>query len=146
MCIRDSTRGAHRGRRAHRRGARRPHAREPVSGAERAPRADTALAASGAGGVWQARYFWVTLGAVAMIFLAATQALAVTTVMPLVATDLGGDALYAVAFAGTLATSVIGMVAVGAWCDRREAVLPLHGLPAAAVSYTHLTLPTIYSV
>ena len=40
-----------------------------MSGAERAPRADTALAASGAGGVWQARYFWVTLGAVAMIFL-----------------------------------------------------------------------------
>lgn len=96
-----------------------------MSGAERAPRADTALAASGAGGVWQARYFWVTLGAVAMIFLAATQALAVTTVMPLVATDLGGDALYAVAFAGTLATSIIGMVAVGAWCDRRDPVLPL---------------------
>ena len=66
--------------------------------------------------MWQARYFWVALGAVAMIFLTATQALAVTTVMPLVATDLGGDALYAVAFSGTLATSVIGMVAVGAWC------------------------------
>ena len=75
--------------------------------------------------MWQARYFWVALGAVAMIFLTATQALAVTTVMPLVATDLGGDALYAVAFSGTLATSVIGMVAVGAWCDRRDAVLPL---------------------
>lgn len=55
-----------------------------MSGAGRAPRADTDLAASGAGGVWQARYFWVALGAVAMIFLAATQALAVTTVMPLV--------------------------------------------------------------
>ena len=75
--------------------------------------------------MWQARYFWVALGAVAMIFLTATQALAVTTVMPLVATDLGGDALYAVAFSGTLATSVIGMVAVGAWCDRRDPVLPL---------------------
>jgi hypothetical protein len=67
----------------------------------------------------------VTLGAVAMIFLAATQALAVTTVMPLVSADLGGAALYAVAFAGTLATSVIGMVAVGAWCDRKDPVLPL---------------------
>ena len=60
-----------------------------------------------------------------MIFLAATQALAVTTVMPLVSADLGGEALYAVAFSGTLATSVIGMVAVGAWCDRRDPVLPL---------------------
>ena len=77
------------------------------------------------GGIWHPRYFRVTVGAVAMIFLAATQALAVTTVMPLVSADLGGDALYAVAFSGTLATSVIGMVAVGAWCDRRDPVLPL---------------------
>ena len=77
------------------------------------------------GGIWHPRYLWVTVGAVAMIFLAATQALAVTTVMPLVSADLGGDALYAVAFSGTLATSVIGMVAVGAWCDRRDPVLPL---------------------
>lgn len=75
--------------------------------------------------IWNPRYVWVTLGAVAMIFLAATQALAVTTVMPLVSADLGGAELYAVAFAGTLATSVIGMVAVGAWCDRKDPVLPL---------------------
>lgn len=76
-------------------------------------------------GVWHSRYVWVTIGAVAMIFLAATQALAVTTVMPLVSSDLDGAALYAVAFSGTLATSVIGMVAVGAWCDRANPVLPL---------------------
>ena len=65
------------------------------------------------------------LGAVALIFLAAMQALAVTTVMPIVSADLGGDALYAVAFAGTLATSVIGMVAAGAWCDRGGVLAPL---------------------
>src|SRR6478735_8296060 len=53
------------------------------------------------------------------------QALAVTTVMPVVSADLDGDALYAVAFAGTLATSVIGMVAVGAWCDRGGVLAPL---------------------
>jgi MFS family permease len=75
--------------------------------------------------VWSPRYVWVTVGAVAMIFLAAMQALAVTTVMPVVSKDLGGAALYAVAFSSTLATSVIGMVAVGAWCDRRDPVLPL---------------------
>ncbi len=75
--------------------------------------------------VWTARYIWVTVGAVALIFLAATQALAITTVMPVVSADLGGEHLYAVAFSGTLATSVIGMVAVGAWCDRRDPVLPL---------------------
>ncbi|MCW3494398.1 MFS transporter [Microbacterium sp. SSM24] len=76
-------------------------------------------------GVWQAKYVWVTVGAVALIFLAAMQSLAVTTVMPIVSADLDGDALYAVAFAGTLATSVIGMVAVGAWCDRGGVLAPL---------------------
>jgi len=76
-------------------------------------------------GIWQSRYVWVTVGAVALIFLAAMQALAVTTVMPVVSKDLDGDALYAVAFAGTLATSVIGMVAVGAWCDRGGVLWPL---------------------
>ena len=76
-------------------------------------------------GVWAGDYLWVTLGAVALIFLAATQALAVTTVMPVVSADLDGERLYAVAFAGTLATGVIGMVAVGAWCDRRGVLVPL---------------------
>ena len=76
-------------------------------------------------GIWHSRYVWVTVGAVALIFLAAMQALAVTTVMPVVSADLDGDALYAVAFAGTLATSVIGMVAVGAWCDRGGVLAPL---------------------
>lgn len=78
-----------------------------------------------AAGIWAPKHVWVTLGAVAMVFLAATQSLAVTTVMPLVSADLDGATLYAVAFAGTLATSVIGMVAVGAWCDRQGPTLPL---------------------
>ncbi len=81
--------------------------------------------ASASTGVWSARFFWVTAGAVALIFLAAVQSLAVTTVMPVVSADLDGSALYAVAFSGTLATSVIGMVAVGAWCDRGGVLLPL---------------------
>ncbi|WP_137845963.1 MFS transporter [Microbacterium sp. 2FI] len=76
-------------------------------------------------GIWHPRFVWVTVGAIALIFLAAMQALAVTTVMPVVSADLDGDALYAVAFAGTLATSVIGMVAVGAWCDRGGVLAPL---------------------
>lgn len=78
-----------------------------------------------AAGIWHSSYAWVTIGAIALIFLAAMQSLAVTTVMPVVSADLDGDALYAVAFAGTLATSVIGMVAVGAWCDRAGVLAPL---------------------
>jgi MFS family permease len=69
--------------------------------------------------IWDRNRIWVTLGAVALIFLAAIEALAVTTVMPIVSEALDGQSLYAVAFAGTLATSVIGMVAAGAWSDAR---------------------------
>jgi len=99
-------------------------------------------------GIWHARYVWVTVGAVALIFLAAMQSLAVTTVMPVVSADLDGDRLYAVAFAGTLATSVIGMVVVGAWCDRGGVLAPLTtavalfvvGLVIAGVA---LTMPVL---
>ena len=70
------------------------------------------------GSIWDARLIWVTLGAVALIFLAAIQALAMTTVMPIISAELDGDALYALAFAGTLATGVIGMVVTGGWADR----------------------------
>ena len=80
--------------------------------------------------IWGTRYIWVTVGAVALIFLAAVQSLAVTTVMPIVSDDLNGDTLYAVAFAGTLATSVIGMVAVGAWSDRSGPKAPLYAAVA----------------
>ena len=69
--------------------------------------------------IWDRERLWVTAGAVALIFLAAIEALAVTTVMPIVSEALDGRALYAVAFAGTLATSVIGMVAAGSWSDAR---------------------------
>ncbi|WP_243075130.1 MFS transporter [Microbacterium sp. SS28] len=75
--------------------------------------------------IWDPTRIWVTVGAVALIFLAAMQSLAVTTVMPVVSDDLDGAALYAIAFSGTLATSVIGMVAVGAWSDRSGPLWPL---------------------
>ncbi|MET0673364.1 MAG: MFS transporter [Microbacterium pygmaeum] len=98
--------------------------------------------------VWGPQYVWVTVGAVALIFLAAIQSLAVTTVMPIVSADLDGEALYAVAFAGTLATSVIGMVAVGAWSDRSGPKAPLYaavglfvvGLLVAGLATTMPTL------
>lgn len=69
--------------------------------------------------IWDRERLWVTAGAVALIFLAAIEALAVTTVMPIVSEALDGRSLYAVAFAGILATSVIGMVVAGAWSDAR---------------------------
>lgn len=86
--------------------------------------------------LWSENYRWVSLGAVALVFLAAIQSLAVTTVMPVVSADLDGEVLYAVAFAGTLATSVIGMVVTGLWSDRSGPVVPLYaavGLFAAGL-------------
>ncbi len=70
-------------------------------------------------------YRGATVGSVALIFLAAFEALAVATVMPTVTADLEGRELFAVAFSATLAASVVGMVAAGSWADRHGAVRPL---------------------
>nr|WP_264357470.1 MFS transporter [Pseudarthrobacter sp. MM222] len=59
--------------------------------------------------------------------------MAVTTIMPLVSRELDGAALYALAFAGPLATGVIGMVAAGNWSDRRGPVGPLYASVALFV-------------
>ncbi|MFJ6652557.1 MFS transporter [Microbacterium sp. NPDC091313] len=75
--------------------------------------------------IWRAPYTWVTTGAISLVFLAALQSLAVTTVMPVVSADLDGAALYAAAFSATLAASVVGMVGAGAWSDRGGPLRPL---------------------
>ena len=76
-------------------------------------------------GIFHRSYLLVTLGACALVFLAAFESLAVTTIMPLVSRELDGASLYALAFAGPLATGVIGMVAAGIWSDRKGPVGPL---------------------
>ncbi|RDZ29676.1 MFS transporter [Lysobacter silvisoli] len=57
--------------------------------------------------------------------MGAFEALAVATAMPTVARALDGLSLYALAFGGSLAASVVGMVAAGAWADRRGPAAPL---------------------
>ncbi|WP_255322855.1 MFS transporter [Lysobacter sp. K5869] len=75
------------------------------------------------------RYRGLTVGAVALVSLVGFEALAVTTAMPTVARALDGLPLYALAFAGTLAASVVGMVAAGPWADARGPGGPLrHGI------------------
>jgi MFS family permease len=70
-------------------------------------------------------YFWTTVGAFTLIFLGAFESLAVTTIMPTISRELRGEALYSLAFSGTLAASVIGMVVAGGWADRRGPAGPL---------------------
>lgn len=60
----------------------------------------------------------------ALVVLVAFETFAVTTVMPQVADVLDGRTLYAFAFAGPLATGVVGMVVAGAWSDRRGPAAP----------------------
>ncbi|WP_434988124.1 MFS transporter [Xanthomonas melonis] len=65
-----------------------------------------------------APYRAATLGMVALVSLNAFESLAVAAAMPSVARELNGLPLYALAFGGTLATSVVGMSAAGRWSDR----------------------------
>lgn len=62
------------------------------------------------------------LGAIALVSLLAFEALAVAAAMPAIAAALGGLGLYAIAFGGMLATSVLGMVLAGQSCDRHGAL------------------------
>jgi MFS family permease len=66
-----------------------------------------------------------TWSLVALIFMVAFESLAVTTVMPTVSNALDGASLYAFAFAGPLATGVVGMVLAGPWSDRSGPRTPL---------------------
>lgn len=59
------------------------------------------------------------VASVALITLAAFEALAVATVMPVVVDDLGGLHLYAVAAGAPLAAQLIATAASGAWVDAR---------------------------
>lgn len=77
-------------------------------------------------GLFSRGYLWITIGSCALVFLGAFESLAVTTIMPVVSDDLGGASLYALAFAGPLATGVIGMVVAGNWSDRSGPVVPLY--------------------
>ncbi|WP_369372561.1 MFS transporter [Promicromonospora sp. Populi] len=60
----------------------------------------------------------VLTGMVALCSLGAFEALAVATAMPTIAVDLNGLRHYTLAFAVVFATSVVGMLAAGRWCDR----------------------------
>ena len=66
-----------------------------------------------------APYRALTLGMITLVTLVAFEAVAVTTAMPTVARALDGLTLYALAFGGALAASVVGMVVAGAWGDAR---------------------------
>lgn len=86
---------------------------------------------------WESSLFapeWrsLTIGAVALCSMIAFEAIGVAAGMPAVAADLDGIALYALAFSGTLAGSVVAMVWSGRDCDRHG---PLRSMAGGIASF-----------
>jgi MFS family permease len=75
-------------------------------------------------GLWAPQRRSLTAGLILTITFVASEALAVVTVMPLVARDLGGLRLYGWAFSGFMLGSLVGIVAAGREADRRGPALP----------------------
>ena len=70
------------------------------------------------GGVWAPQYRGLTAGLVLTITFVAVEALAVLTIMPRVARDLGGVSLYGWVFSAFMLASLVGAVAAGRDADR----------------------------
>jgi MFS family permease len=75
-------------------------------------------------GLWAPQRRALTTGLVLTITFVASEALAVVTVMPVVARDLGGLSLYGWVFSGFMLGSVVGIVAAGREADRRGPAVP----------------------
>jgi len=75
-------------------------------------------------GLWAPQRRALTAGLVLTITFVASEALAVVTVMPVVARDLGGLRLYGWVFSAFMLGSVVGIVAAGREADRRGPAVP----------------------
>jgi len=75
-------------------------------------------------GLWAPRYRMLIVGLVLTVTFVASEALAVITVMPVVARDLGGLRLYGWVFSAFMLGSIVGIVAAGREADRRGPVVP----------------------
>ena len=75
-------------------------------------------------GVWAPSRRRLTLGLVMTITLVAFEALAISTVMPVVSDDLGGLGLYGWVFSGFFLGNLLGIVIAGQAADERGTALP----------------------
>lgn len=75
-------------------------------------------------GVWVPARRRLTLGLVLTITLVAFEALAISTVMPVVADDLGGLGLYGWVFSGFFLGNLLGVVVAGQAADVRGTAFP----------------------
>jgi MFS family permease len=82
------------------------------------------MAEGGVRGLWAPNRRALTAGLILTITFVASESLAVVTVMPVAARDLGGLRLYGWVFSGFMLGSVIGIVAAGREADRRGPAVP----------------------
>ena len=78
-------------------------------------------------GLFSPRHRALTVGLVLTITLAAFEALAISTVMPIVVEDLGRLDLYGWVFTAFMLGSLIGIVVAGGLIDRRGLAMPFGG-------------------
>src|ERR1700722_8567105 len=83
-----------------------------------------AIKAGVADGLWAPRRRALTAGLVLTITFVAAEALAVVTILPVVARDLGGLDLYGWVFSAFMLGSVVGIVVAGREADRRGPAAP----------------------
>jgi MFS family permease len=76
------------------------------------------------GGVFAPAHRALTLGIVLSITMVAIEGMAVATIMPSVALELGGLDGYGWAFSTFMLTSLVGAIAAGQVADRRSTTLP----------------------
>ena len=86
--------------------------------------ADLVAAGPAGEGVWAPTRRRLTAGLVLTITLVAFEALAIATVMPVVADDLGGLGLYGWVFSGFFLGNLLGIVLAGEAADRRGTRTP----------------------
>jgi MFS family permease len=109
---------------------------------------DRGLTSDDAGGLWSAQRRALTTGLVLTITFIASEALAVVTIMPVVARDLGGLRLYGWVFSAFMLGNVVGIVAAGRQADRYGPARPFiaglllfcAGLATAGLAPTMLVL------
>ncbi len=82
------------------------------------------LSQEAGGGLWSPQHRKLTVGLVLTITLVAFEALAVSTVMPIVAEELGDLELYGWVFTAFMLGSLIGIVVSGGVIDRRGLGVP----------------------
>ena len=70
------------------------------------------------------RWRGLTVGLVLNVTFVAFEALAIATIMPLVADDLGGIELYGWVFSAFLLANLVGIVVAGEFADRFGPALP----------------------